>query len=187
MKYENIKYEKWMGYPFTERELKDMIKEGGFGTVAGLIYLALSIEDNRENVDRIKPKEFCQKWGFKQSSYFQGIKQLRKKGLIPPSTREYSAPEQKVQKRLHAQLGGKREVKTDSGFIDLLTDTQIIEVKEISRWKEALGQVLSYGLEYPDHEKRIHLFGENNNNLDHIRKVCDQYGIVVTFEQVNPS
>lgn len=53
--------------------------------------------------------------------------------------------------------GGKTEVQVPSGYIDVLTDTDVIEVKFYKGWKEAVGQVLAYGYFRPSHQKRIHL------------------------------
>jgi hypothetical protein len=57
-----------------------------------------------------------------------------------------------------SNLNGETEVKTPVGFIDILTDDLLIEVKRGSLWKHALGQVLSYGHFYPNHKKVIWLF-----------------------------
>ena len=46
--------------------------------------------------------------------------------------------------KLASQLQGKTEVKTPVGRIDILTKTQLIEVKRVSGWKSAIGQVKSY-------------------------------------------
>ena len=43
--------------------------------------------------------------------------------------RAFSRKEE-IELKLHNQLGGKIEVKTECGFIDLLTDTEIIENKK---------------------------------------------------------
>ena len=66
------------------------------------------------------------------------------------------------------------------GFIDLLTEDEIIEIKEGKSWKHAVGQVLMYAIEYPQHKKRIHLFNIEKN--DTIEKYCELYGIVVSYE-----
>ncbi len=44
---------------------------------------------------------------------------------------------------------GKREVHTPSGYIDVLTDKYVDEVKIASKWKAAMGQVLAYKTYYP--------------------------------------
>jgi hypothetical protein len=63
------------------------------------------------------------------------------------------------------QLNGRIEVTTPVGRIDVLTDTLLIEVKNACHWKSALGQVIAYGMYYPDHKKVIWLFGYNTKNI----------------------
>lgn len=80
-------------------------------------------------------------------------------------------------------LDGQREVKTLAGSIDVLTATEVIEVKKIGSWKHAIGQVLVYGDYYPSHQKRIHLYGETQESfLTMIKKHCEKRGILVTWE-----
>ncbi len=62
---------------------------------------------------------------------------------------------------------------------------EIIEVKYVTKWKEAIGQIIAYGQYYPDHQKRIHLFGVDNNNqskLTLIKQHCLQQNIRITWE-----
>ena len=73
---------------------------------------------------------------------------------------ECSKKEKKIQIELAASLQGQMEVKTPVGFIDILTQTHIIEIKEASCWKHALGQILIYGEYYPNYNKKIILFGK---------------------------
>jgi hypothetical protein len=88
--------------------------------------------------------------------------------------------EKEIQIKLQQELGGEIEVETDSGFIDLLTDTEIIEIKQGKNWKHAMGQVLSYSIDYKDHIKRIHLFDMEYDS--HINKTCLVYNVKVTYE-----
>ncbi|NET59781.1 MAG: KilA-N domain-containing protein [Symploca sp. SIO2E6] len=92
--------------------------------------------------------------------------------------------EKSVQKRLAKILGQvQREVQTLAGNIDLLTERELIEVKSIKSWKFAVGQVLIYGQSYPNHQKRIHLFGEATPDfLSMIRSYCTPLDIEVTWE-----
>lgn len=64
-----------------------------------------------------------------------------------------------VVKKLQAQIGGTREVRTNLGFIDLITKDEVIEVKKAFRFLEALRQVMCYSHAFPERQKRIHLFG----------------------------
>ena len=89
--------------------------------------------------------------------------------------------EKKIQLRLHLELGGEIEVKTESGFIDLLTDDEIIEIKHGKNWKNAVGQILMYSLEYPNHKKRIHLFDIQPDT--NINNKCSIYNILVTYNE----
>lgn len=84
---------------------------------------------------------------------------------------------------LSKQLGGKREVVTLAGNIDVLTPTEVIEVKPVKEWKAALGQVLVYGSYYPSHQKRIHLFGETQESfLALIESHCSKFNVRMTWE-----
>lgn len=84
---------------------------------------------------------------------------------------------------LALELEGEREIGTIAGNIDVLTPTQIIEVKAIKQWKAAVGQVLVYSHYYPSHQKRIHLYGETQESfLNLVKSHCDKLGILVTWE-----
>lgn len=88
-----------------------------------------------------------------------------------------------IQNRLHEKLGGSIEVPTEAGRIDLVTATEIIEIKEVKSWKCALGQLLVYGACYPSHQKRLYLFGDCHKSfISIIEKHCDRLGIVLTWE-----
>ncbi|WP_157979240.1 hypothetical protein [Rhodoferax ferrireducens] len=71
------------------------------------------------------------------------------------------------------------EVHTPVGFIDLLCPASIVEVKSISKWKQALGQLLAYSAYYPDHSKSLHLYGSDTNtqNLDEQMFICRQLNV----------
>lgn len=87
--------------------------------------------------------------------------------------------EKEIQLVLLKELGGEIEVKTDSGYIDLITKNEIIEIKNGKNWKQAVGQLLIYSLDYPLHNKRIHLFDIKND--DNINEKCKMYNITVTY------
>jgi hypothetical protein len=97
--------------------------------------------------------------------------------LIPSAVDQ---KERAIQERLCSELGGQMEVGTDAGYIDILTDQMIIEVKEVSGWKGALGQVLSYALYYPDRRKTVALFDVDESKhelLSIIRKTYEKYDV----------
>ncbi len=91
-------------------------------------------------------------------------------------------PEYPIQLRMHEELGGKMEAFTVAGRIDLVTDTEVIEIKQIAKWKDALGEVMSKGQFFPAHHKRIHLFGASDKLMEMIVEVCSIFEILVTFE-----
>ncbi len=97
---------------------------------------------------------------------------------IEPSKR--TMQEKLVQEKLLSELGGKTEVDSSSGIIDLLTHDKIIEIKSANKWKHAIGQILSYSLDFPNHNKCIYLFGESHDKHI-IQKVCSKYEIEVVF------
>lgn len=97
------------------------------------------------------------------------------------------SPEKRVQASVLGKMGNMFnpviEVNTPVGKIDILTDEEIIEVKRVSGWKSAVGQILTYGFYYPNHRKRIHLFGicsPNTKQLIHLH--CEQLNIHVTWQ-----
>lgn len=94
--------------------------------------------------------------------------------------------ESQVRERLKSQLGGLAEVKTPAGRIDLLTETEIIEVKRIGEWKSALGQILVYSGFYPEHKRRLHLFGyeSDEKQIPTIANSCLAFDVSVSFEMV---
>jgi hypothetical protein len=84
--------------------------------------------------------------------------------------------------KLAVAEGGKIEVSIPGGRIDVLTNSEVIEVKAARNWMHALGQVQIYGSHFPRHRKRIHLFGELTVPLKDIEKHCQRLGVRVTWE-----
>ena len=124
-----------------------------------------------------------------KSTARRAIKSLKKKNWLPEwvevQFREQSNTELTIRNRLKAELGGEVEVITAVGRIDLLTTTEIIEIKNINDWKEALGKLLAYEAFFPEHQKRIHLFGNQDlAKLALAQATCSEFGITVTFEEV---
>jgi hypothetical protein len=90
--------------------------------------------------------------------------------------------EKEILLMLQKKLGGEMEVETDVGFIDLLTEDKIIEVKFSKNWKHAVGQILMYGLSYPNHKKCIYLFDNEIITTDlgeNIEEYCALYNITI--------
>ncbi len=91
-------------------------------------------------------------------------------------------PEREIQLRLHAELGGTMEAYTPMGPVDLVTKTEVIEIKRIADWKTALGQIFAKAYMFPDKHKRIHLFGDSSQQLKKITNHCRELDVTVTFE-----
>lgn len=90
---------------------------------------------------------------------------------------QFAQREHAVRDMLHVRYPlARREVYTPVGFIDILLPDTVVEIKNFARWKHALGQVLAYGLHYPDRTKIIHAYilGERKPNLKPILGVCDR-------------
>lgn len=75
-------------------------------------------------------------------------------------------------------MGRLVEVFTPAARVDLVTNTEIIEVKAVKDWKAALGQILIYSAFYPDHQKRLHLFG----TAKELEALADIEAAVISFE-----
>jgi len=87
-------------------------------------------------------------------------------------------PEKEIQSILHTKLGGKIEVPTIYGKIDLLTKRSIIEIKTYKNFLGALGQIIGYSTCYPDRQKKIYLFDVPMvNKIDEIKELYDAHDI----------
>lgn len=91
--------------------------------------------------------------------------------------------EKVVRDRLAKTIPGSQiEVLTESGRIDILTPSEVIEVKQVRRYKHAMGQVASYNYYYPRHTQRIHLYGRvSSKQRKLIIQECARVQILVTF------
>lgn len=103
--------------------------------------------------------------------------------------RMYTELEKEITHRLAHDLRGKMEVSLPfGGRADIVSEDYIVEVKRISSWRYAIGQIISYGVHAPDKKMRIHLFGNKDLlasmmfECRDIERVCDKYGIEVTYE-----
>jgi hypothetical protein len=130
--------------------------------------------------------EIMERAGISRSAYTTAVTKLDELALLPDwcKIQRKNQPERAVRDRLQSQLGGKVEAYTKFGLIDLLTDTELIEIKVVHRWKDAIGHILAKSEKYPNHQKRLHLFGAQEPILENIEDVCDRLSIRVTFELV---
>eukprot|EP00854_Cymbomonas_tetramitiformis_P011122 gene11122-13144_t len=127
--------------------------------------------------------KFCTKF----SESFSGYADLLLNGLQNYQTCN-DQQEAHVRDRLAAVLNGNVEIETPNGKIDVLTATEIIEVKLVTNWKHAFGQLCCYAVHYPDHQRRVHLFGSKEDNEKFkpaIQQTAKILGVHATFEDVS--
>ena len=125
-----------------------------------------------------------QKWTFEKKietldRFFQNI----------PIDKSEISEESEIVKEVQELVGGKREVECKGGFIDLINDTHLFEMKNVINWKHALGQVLIYGLDFENHIKVLFLFKSGKNPCMEMSDVdkqfiidsCLKYNVKVIF------
>jgi hypothetical protein len=136
---------------------------------------------------QLSADDIMQRASISRSAYRNAVSKLGEIKLLPDwiTIQRKAHPERDVRDRLQAQLGGKVEAYTKYGLIDLLTETELIEIKTIDRWKDAIGHILAKSNKYPTHAKRLHLFGPKDPILETIEEVCTPHSIRVTFEKVD--
>ncbi len=88
-----------------------------------------------------------------------------------------------VQIALQSREGGEREVETPTGFIDLVTDEYVIEIKHVKDWKDG-AKVLIYALNFPNRKPRVHLFGGYSQSFRAlVEDTLNQLNTAVTWER----
>lgn len=91
--------------------------------------------------------------------------------------------ERDVQDALLKVVGGKKEVYTEAGAIDILSANELIEIKVVHSWKNAIGQLMVFSHYYPRRRLRLHLFGNSHPTyLGVIGQHCDRFCIRLTWE-----
>jgi hypothetical protein len=162
----------------------EIIQKSGFSATGLRIYFYLEMQmlkGQEPDIDQI-----CQDLNIAHSTFKKWLPKIQAwsgvaKWLELPCRR---GPERQIQLRLHKELGGDMEAYTPIGPIDLVTKTEIIEIKRIEDWKTALGQVIAKAQTFPKQTKRIHLFGESSKQLKKITNHCQVLDVMVTFEKV---
>jgi hypothetical protein len=93
-----------------------------------------------------------------------------------------------VRRRLAIELSGEECIIGMFGEVDLVTASEVIEIKNVKRWTHALGQALAHSKSFPDKSPRVHLFGEENQFQDGVLEravsLCDDHSVRVTHEFV---
>lgn len=91
--------------------------------------------------------------------------------------------ERMIQLSLQSREGGEREVETPVGFIDLVTDEYVIEIKHVTDWKDG-AKVLFYAHYFESKKPRVHLFGGYIRDFkEQVEKSYQSIGVAVTWER----
>jgi hypothetical protein len=137
---------------------------------------------------RPTPEEICLNARIGARNLYDLVEKMRPLTLVPewltldPKSRSIEA---QIRDKLQAKIGGIAEASCLYGPIDLLTDTELIEVKRIDDWKTGLGQVVAKGVEFPKHQRHLYLFGQSKGALRNAKATCKALNITVSFEAVN--
>jgi len=84
---------------------------------------------------------------------------------------------------LQEREGGETEVETPAGLVDLLTDSEVIEIKHVKNWKEGT-KVLVYAHYFSDRKPRVHLFGGYNQSFKTmVEEVFNALNIATSWER----
>ncbi len=67
--------------------------------------------------------------------------------------------EKDIQRKMEKQTGGKHVV-CNAGTADIVTEYELIEIKNWDCWKHALGQLKAYDFDIPGRSLRVHFFGK---------------------------
>ncbi len=88
-----------------------------------------------------------------------------------------------IQRKMEKQTGGKH-MACKSGVADIVTDYELIEIKNWNVWKSAIGQLQSYDFDLPGRNLRVHFFGKIPDLAErtHIISVFTKQMISVTWE-----
>jgi hypothetical protein len=160
----------------------EIIQKAGFSATGLRIYFYLEMRMLKGEQPDLN--QICQDLNIAHSTFKKWLPKIQAwsgvaKWLELPCRR---GPERQIQLRLHKELGGDMEAYTPIGPVDLVTKTEIIEIKRVEDWKTAFGQAKSHS--FPKHAKRIHLFGESSKQLKKITAHCQMFDVMVTFEKV---
>lgn len=83
--------------------------------------------------------------------------------------------EKYIQRKLNNEIyHGIEEVSNIHGRIDILTPTEIIEIKEISKYKHGIGQLLAYSTLYPNRKLVLYVF-DTPDKIAKYQNACMNY------------
>jgi len=128
----------------------------------------------------IKVSRWVNRW--RRISASNEIEFLEALSSITPS--KSTALEKYYNDKYKDLLMAESEVETPVGRIDLLTSNKIIEIKTASNWKNAIGQILCYGVFFPSHERWLYLFSHEELRGDikeYMKTICLNHEIKIKY------
>jgi hypothetical protein len=148
--------------------------------------LFLYLHDVGQQGERPTITKICKDLEISRPTFHKTAKRLQELKVLPTwfELESHNYPEHYLRDWLQSELGGQTEAPTIYGPIDLLTDGEVIEIKRIENWKDAIGHVLVKGECYPDRYKCLLLFGEKIAKQAMIRECCEKFDICIEFQHV---
>ncbi len=73
------------------------------------------------------------------------------------------------------------EYKINIGRIDILSDNYLCEVKNYKNWTNAIGQIMNYGLDFPNHKLVLYIFDANDQDTKRLEEICKKTNIQVIY------
>lgn len=103
----------------------------------------------------------------------------------PPKTEKQVQYALKTALKYHFNKYVELEVQCDTGRIDVLSSNSIWEVKHVKHWHSAIGQILRYSHNYPNHKLGICLFGKCETKMyTKAAEACKSRGITMISDFV---
>jgi len=80
---------------------------------------------------------------------------------------------------------GVKNVNVLYTTIDILTDTEVIIIRPVSKWGEGIGLLTAIGTQFSNKTKHLHLYrtGSNQEQINKLITLCIQLEITLTFEE----
>ncbi|MBW4597737.1 MAG: hypothetical protein KME46_33735 [Brasilonema angustatum HA4187-MV1] len=182
---------------YTEENL-DVLSDGTLNRSEVKIFLYLLLINKFAGDDQlpnlVKTGAILTDLALSRSTYYRAIARLKDLKAIPlrillvmPRQSEtYRNYKKLIKDGLHLRLGGQKDFVTVTGKLDLLTETELIQVGGLENWKTTLSRILPIGALFPQHKKRIHLYGDTSqiSKLDRIKQACEPFDVLVSGEEV---
>lgn len=85
---------------------------------------------------------------------------------------------------LAKKVNGTENIETELGWLDILTDDYIYQVKEMTKFKQAIGEIISFGGLYPAHKKVIAFYAYHyfpDEAIAKIESICAKNDISIIY------